>query len=852
MKCLGITSFSIAAFLRRSFAVTWLLVLPGPRVAWAEANQQTGDLWHGASMVSVDYAALVSKADLDRNAPLGPNNERGLPIGNGRMGTLLWTAPDQSKLHLEINHTDVFAFRSSSAAPLGDHDFYCNGCGDIDIDVGENVFTDASTKNHLGIYDALAEVQGKDVHARAFVWNTKDVVAVEITDNRGDPKPITVDLRMLRKPVVVSGPHTATSSISIVGQDIELTQAFREKADQPLALDLNSFTAMRIRVLGRPSVPSQTNDQTIRLTVPAGKGTVVVLISLEQSKEDTFDAVKESARASLDAAAKSGMDGMLRDNKTFWHDFWSKSFISMSGSPQIEEMSRFYTWGLYIANSSMRGNFPAKFNGSIFTNSGDKRDWGNNYWWYNQSAEHGWEYAANHGELLEPVLRWNWRNFNAYANAAQRSWNSRGWWVPETSSWDGPEILPEGVHIPQGRRQRYLSVLDGGWTSRNTYDTSKFAALYYRKYLYTLDENWLRSRVYPVAKATAEFYCGLKAGCQYAGGQDYGKDGTVILKKDGDGKYHLYGTELHEHIWWGKDIIEDLAGMRGVFPLAIALSKKYRVDTDERAEWQDMLDNLAPYPRDGMPDALYGLGPGTWAKALSPHGLVRGNEGPESPRMGPVRGDFDVLTLESNDPQEWAAAMATLDHHPGTLKKLEYDCGYHPIVAARMGRADLVEVLLPQQMLNSVEGEGSRTPEAMSFTTQGLGIFAQAAQAALLLSISPSPVEEPVIRVMEAWPRKWDVSFELQAQGGFLVRSAMKGGTIPFVEIYSQLGGRCYIRNPWPGSEITLSQGGRVLMKTKDSLLKFPTEKGKRYLLASSMLTSLNIRPSMTANYLPK
>src|ERR1035437_6925548 len=104
---------------------------------------------------------------------------------------------------------------------------------------------------------------------------------------------------------------------------------------------------------------------------------------------------------------------------------------------------------------------------------------------------------------------------------------------------------------------------------------------------------------------------------------------------------------------------ENCSAIRGVFPLAISLSKKYNVDADKRAEWQEVLDNLAPYPRSEMAGAIAGLGPGTWAQGLAPHGTLRGNGGDESPRMGPVRGDFDVLTLESLDTTEWAVAMAT-------------------------------------------------------------------------------------------------------------------------------------------------------------------------------------------------
>ncbi len=130
-------------------------------------HAQSGGLPQAGSMISVDYKSLISKADLDFNERLGgPKAERGLPIGNGRMGTLLWTAPEQSKLHMQVNHTDVFAFRNSSASTRRDRGapgqaFYCNGCGFVDIDLGKDVFTETAVRNHLAVYDAVAEVAGQ-------------------------------------------------------------------------------------------------------------------------------------------------------------------------------------------------------------------------------------------------------------------------------------------------------------------------------------------------------------------------------------------------------------------------------------------------------------------------------------------------------------------------------------------------------------------------------------------------------------------------------------------------------------------------------------------------------------------
>ncbi len=792
------------------------------------------------TMIKVDYPRLISQGDLDMPVQLGVGEKKpSLPIGNGRIGTRIWTGEGggQPALRMLVNHTDVYAFPVFSETTRDVHDMFANGCAGVTIDFGEGVFGESTTRNRLSLYDAVAKVSGKGVSARLIAWHRRDVVAVEVTDERDEPMPISLALTMLREARNVTGPHHAISTVSVTDGDVQLTQEFTEKTKRPLLKDFQAATATRARIVGRNATSSPD-----KLTAEPGKGRFVILIAVTQGRDVSIDRLCHEAGVTLDQAAKAGFEALLADNESYWREYWSRSFICMSGTDELSEMTRFYLWGQYLAACTMRGNMPPKHNEMIFAQQ-DRRTWCPPFWWYNAGAQQGWQYEANRGELLEPVFRWNWSNREAYANAAQRSWNSRGWYLPETSSFDGPEPLPRGQTKPEGRRAQYLlSSVGAKFTARNTYNMAKFAAMYYKKYQFTGDERWLKEHAYPAARAVAEFYCGLKAGCQDAGGVDYGPEGTVILKKDDDGKYHLYGTMSHEHIWWGKDIIEDLAAIRGIFPLAIELSKKYGVDADKRAEWREVLDNLAPYPRSEMEGAISGLGPGTWCQGLAPHGTLRGNKNDESPRMGPVTGDFlDVLTLESDNPEEWKVAMATLDKHPGTGKDRIRSSGYYCVVPARMGRADLVKIALPAQY-RSTGGPG------VSYTLQGYGNFSRAIHSALLLSISPTPTGKPVIRVMEGWPREWNVDFQLQAKGGFLVSSSLRGGAIRFVEIESQLGGECRIRNPWPDSEVLILADGREQGTIRDELIDIPTEKGKRYvLLAADTAKPAELKTSVPA-----
>jgi hypothetical protein len=59
-----------------------------------------------AGWLNVNFKALVSRADLDYNEPARRSDE-GMPVGNGRMGSLVWTLPTQLKF--QINRSDVFA-----------------------------------------------------------------------------------------------------------------------------------------------------------------------------------------------------------------------------------------------------------------------------------------------------------------------------------------------------------------------------------------------------------------------------------------------------------------------------------------------------------------------------------------------------------------------------------------------------------------------------------------------------------------------------------------------------------------------------------------------------------------------
>ena len=205
--------------------------------------------------------AVVSRADLIYNAPVA-RSEEGIPIGNGRMGTLVWTTP--SALKFQINRVDIQPINKDTRSFFERNTDYMGGAGFVDLELagaGADVFTADGTSQHLSVYEGLLDVKAAGVTARMLAWHERDVIAIEIDDRRNAPEPIQINLRMLRSAsqyfggamekmladrivTVRTREHTARSQISARDGRILLTQDFEEGAHR-------AKSAVAIALLGR-------------------------------------------------------------------------------------------------------------------------------------------------------------------------------------------------------------------------------------------------------------------------------------------------------------------------------------------------------------------------------------------------------------------------------------------------------------------------------------------------------------------------------------------------------------------------------------------------------------------------
>jgi len=818
----------------------------------------------------VDYRALISKSDLAYDTPAN-TSEEGMPIGNGVMGTLVWTTP--SALRFQLNRVDVFGNDDSSNNFAQRNTDYCGGVGFLDIDFPgyDEVFTGADFHQKLSCYEAVVTTNGKQVGTEAFVWSDGDVMAIKVNDNRKDA-PVVVRLRTLRPPMTTRGDHRAISTLKAEGVDkMTLTQTFSEG-------DFLCKSAMAVTVSGAGAKAWKANDSEMTLTVKPVNGAFYIFVS----SASTFDKDADVAADALGKLAKAGSvgyDAMLASHKQWWKNFWEQSLVNLSSTDGVaDNITAHYNYFMYLMGSASRGEYQAKFNGMLWTTGGDRRQWGGQFWGANQSCFFNGLFPANRPELTQPFFKMYSRMIPSLERAAEQQWGSKGIYIPETVAFNGMSELPDDIAAEM--RDLYLArkpwsevspkfmeyaatklpfnsrwnwKKDDGWengvwrfsdkggggfaqVSHIFSRGAKIAYQYWMQYEYTQDKEWLASRAYPMVKGVAEFYRNFPN-----------------LKKEQDGKYHINYVNDNESVWGGRDTVEEISSIMGLFPVAIKAAEILNVDEDLRAAWAEVLANLAPLPLSSEYPQFDGR----------PVTFVRGH--PPSRNDGPVTGlpdsntmpvwFFDLVTLESTDkammtianntydayfrrgggrnasrqanPQATSqqANGITADRQIGILSKL-------PVTGALMGRVDATRYLIPSQiryagapagrsvMRNRLDlSEGPQTTNV-----QRLGRMTDALHNALCQSVPAKPGEDTVIRVFPAWPDEWSAQFTLLCRGNFLVTSSFRNGTTEFVEIKSQAGKDCKMRNPWGNEEVTIYRNGERLQQTKDNLIAFPTK----------------------------
>ena len=774
------------------------------------------------SLIHIDRRAQLARADLDYPTP-ARRAEEGMPVGNGRMGSLVWTTPEA--LRFQVNRVDVHAMDSTTFSfPHADSD-YGYGCGFVDVvfdAAAKPVFSGRRFHQHLSVYDGLMTVRGDGVTARVLASPQHDVMAIEIDDRRARAAPIAVDLRMLRyqaqyvpgrtaqlrashADVFRTNAQTATSTLGIRDTAVTLTQQYREGT-------FYDASGIAIAVLGRTVRARYANQTTVRLTTTASPGRFTILIGSAASDDASAD-VARRALDQLDAARPGGFAVLQTATARWWHDFWATGAVYLhSASGQADFVEESYDFYLYLMASSSRGAYPPRFGGGLWQTDGDMSRWGSQYWWANTSAYYTGLMPSGHIELTDAMFDMYTAMLPNAALAARQQWGSQGIWIPETTFFNGPEPLPDGIahelqdlmlaRRPFDRRSaafdwfdqtknrhnsRWNYRADGTWQDGHYVFTSKGKGIFgstthilgvaarignlaWQRYQFTGDTAWLRERAYPFIKGAAEFYRNFPN-----------------VQKDDSGVYHIDHTNSGESAWNSRDAPYEVACMHMILPLAAHAAAVLGVDADLQATWHEIAAHLVPAPANAQ------CGTGSEIAIDRPYGAFV--------YKGP-------------------GAIAPIGPEPELKERFLGFTRLGSFIDPKGGGGP--EIFRNRMRLR--EGPGAIDFEHIAGLAAGL-------HSSLLDSHPDSIADAEPIRILSSWPKDWDVAFTLLARGAFVVSAVQQHGAIALVDIQSRRGGTLRLMNPWGAGALDVFRNDHHAGHASGMMVSIETTTGDRITL---------------------
>ena len=802
---------------------------------------------HGASvsLFPANAGARLADWQIAYHSPAESAAE-GLPIGNGRMGTLVWTEHDS--VRMQLNRVDNF---TTNRMHGGTQIFLEKGNTTptdqlLSLGALRVTFPDGALKDRfeqtLSIADGVMQLNSSRLEALAFVSAQDDVLCLEAR-HAGQA---SVAFELWRPlDAIVGTQHWSLRTYEKNGR-LFLVHTVTEGA-------FVSRYAVALVAQGA-NVQAERDDRTLHLKIESQGEPYRILLASATSQDPAVD-VAASAAAILERALRDGRARMLQRHRAWWARMWNHSFLSATSPDGIADyLTRLYAMHFYLMASSSRGAYPPKFNGSIWIHEQDRREWGSQFWVWNTESLYYPMLASDQIELSEPFYRMYSAQLPLARIAARQRWGAEGAWYPETASFDGPRELPERAAreilevLARGTRtrnqlsslamsvsgfdsslaaltrqdERYVSSGRFSWITHILTSGSELAIEFWRRYEYTQDRGWLAKHAYPLLRDMLEFY-------------------RSYARLEDDGRYHIDSSNAHESFWGVNDSISDLAAIRALVPRTIRASEILGCDAPKRAAWRQFAERLAPYPDGSSKGAIElggSLGPGTWAAGLFGHEAGRKNI--EEIWTFPVF-PFEVVTLDRHSSEDWATANATYLAMPqrralegdaqDLLKKFAFpEHARLPILAVRLGLEEEVRTTLPVlAALTQLRPNGLPIGAYASTETvfpESLGMIAFTMQEAMLQST------DGLIRLFPAWPGSWDGRFHLRARGGFFVSAEKRRGQVVAVEVTSPTSRLCRILNPWNGA-VLLERDRKVWKRIRGTVLQFRGEPGHSYLLRS-------------------
>jgi alpha-L-fucosidase 2 len=715
---------------------------------------------------------------------LGHNENDSMPIGNGDLAANVWTEQNGDVVLL-VSKADAWTELNKLVK-----------LGRVRIQLTPNPFLDATAfKQSLRIEDGTVEIRSggnivqvwvdanhpvlhvqakldrpKTLRAVVELWRTQSHPYDEPSPEKGGlfglgnhsiPLDFEADTVLPAGPGQVTWLHLNKASVFPIVLHEQHLESLAQKYPDPLLHRCfgAAITGPELVSDGDLVLKSATPGRDLRLDLTALTTTGTESPAAWQSQLSGL-LKKEMLRDQVAARAA---------HEQWWRDFWSRSWIHVSGTPEADKVSQGFALQRYMMAASSRGDFPAKYNGGLFTvghdiegavestpqnHNPDFRAWGGSYWNQNNRLLYWPLIATGDFDLLKPWFDMYLHALPLAKDRTREYFHHPGaafietidfWGLPNLNDfgWDNPTTQVRSpwmrYHI-QGGLELLAQMLD-------VYDI-------------TQDARFARKDVVPFGDAVITYY-----------GQHW--------SRDTDGKTKMSPAQSIET--YQLDAVNptpDIAGLKYLLPRLLGLPHTL-TSGDQRSNWQSILNSLPPIPTgttaNGKVPPL-GRGDPLGKQIILPaaqYGNTKNVENPELYAVFPYR----LYGLGKPD-----LALAR-DTFSARLFPQDTCWGQDGFEAALLGLTDIARQAAVHEFTNYGD---QRFLWFWKPAHDWIPDLDNGGAGMITLETMLMQVDGKRIQLLPAWPKEWAADFKLHAPYQTTISGHVENGRITNLKVVPQ------------------------------------------------------------------
>jgi hypothetical protein len=498
----------------------------------------------------------------------------------------------------------------------------------------------------------------------------------------------------------------------------------------------------------------ESEDARTLVTREPTKNLHVRVHALTAQTETEADWLKQIEKQQA-AAEHVSLKEARKQHESWWADFWSRSNIYVSGTPEAESVTRAYVLQRWIQACAGRGAYPIKFNGSLFTVDGFQRDrktnevqefgpdyrkWGGCYWFQNTRLIYWPMLYAGDLEQMEPLWKMYRDALPLLKERTRAYFGHEGIYGSETIYFWG---LNRNGDFGIGNKDLYPANPYVRYYWDSGIELSMMMLDYYE---YTGDGTFAHTTLIPIAEEVVKFY-----------DQHYGRNeqGQVV-----------FSPAMALETWHtAENPLPVVVGLQTVLTRLLELPETLS-NAEQREHWKRF--------RSELPGIPLGEEDGTkWIEPAHSYSDLRNSENPELYAVFPYRAyglgkpELDVALETWQRRRIKRTGCWTQD----------------PIQAAMLGLTEEAKDMLVKNVTNRapigmppvVE---PRFPAFWGPNFDWLPDQDHGSVSMITLQRMLMQCEGKTIRLLPAWPKDWDSNFKLHAPYNTTVEGRVENGKV--------------------------------------------------------------------------